>query len=369
VRKKLIVLGVTVAIVCGLLWWQRVTLLSWYYARGLAGATDADRALWIERTVSLDTGAVPGLIGLLHQDDPKVCANAEAALAALAKHWGPADLRTAKLAEEMTSHFGGLRNPGKEAVLEWHLATLHSADAAGIPQSLVASSNRLLLTAAQTADPGVRVRTLALAEMMLYRVAPAKGDFYRDLALQGFAAKETAVRVHAIRLAMHEPLHAEPELLKKVVPFLKDVDPEVRRAAVLAVGMAEEDTLSKQDLLALLQDPDAEVRRLCEKALRGRGLSDAHIKLAKLITDARPGYRIQVVNNLHDADDFGLAVWMQHLSEDPSPAVRAALIRFAAEDPAGADFEEGIVKMSREDPSPTVRQLALHYLKTVQRQK
>jgi hypothetical protein len=369
VRKKLIVLAGIVAVVGVLAWWQRVPLLSWYYVHGLAGASDVDRALWVERVLSLDSAAAPGLIGLLHQDDPKICANAEAALAALARRWGPADIRTAKLAEEMASHFGGLRNPGKEAVLEWHLAALHSAAGAGIPQSLVASGNRLLLTAAQTTDPGVRVRTLALAEMMLYRAPPAKADFYRDLALQGFAAKETAIRVHAIRLAMHEPLHAEADLLKKVVPFLKDAEPEVRRAAVLAVGVAEEDTLSKQDLLALLHDPDAEVRRLCETALRGRGLSDAHIKLAKLITDAQPGNRIQVVNSLHDADDFGLGVWMQHLSEDPSPAVRAAVIRFAAEDPAGADFEEGIVKMAREDPSPTVRQLAEHYLKMVQRSK
>jgi HEAT repeat protein len=164
---------------------------------------------------------------------------------------------------------------------------------------------------------------------------------------------------------MHEPLHADKTLLSQVLASLRDPIPQIRRAAVLAIGVAEE-AISKEDMLPLLQDPDAEVRRLCEKALRGRGLDDTYIKLAKLISDQRPGSRLQVVHYLHDAEDSisGSGVWLQHLSQDPSPAVRAAAIRFAGEDPAGSDFRERMLQMSRDDPSPTVRQLALHYLKT-----
>jgi HEAT repeat protein len=150
-----------------------------------------------------------------------------------------------------------------------------------------------------------------------------------------------------------------------VVSSLRDPVPEVRRAAVLAVGIAEE-AISKEEMLPLLQDPDAEVRRLCEKALRGRGLDDTYIKLARLISDQRPGSRLQVVHLLREAEDSvsGSGVWWQHLSEDPSPAVRAAAVRFAGMDPAGADFRERLLQMSREDPSPTVRQLALHYVQS-----
>ena len=198
--------------------------------------------------------------------------------------------------------------------------------------------------------------------------SPERSDLYRDLALQGLTAKDTEVRVRAIRLTMHEPLHADKTLLAQVLAGLRDPIPEVRRASVLAVGVVEE-ALSKEEMLPLLQDPDAEVRRLSEKALRSRGLDDNYIKLAKLISDQRPGSRLQVVHYLRDAEESvsGSGVWLQRLSEDPSPAVRAAAIRFAGEDPVGADFRERMLQMCRDDPSPTVRQLALHYLKASQR--
>jgi hypothetical protein len=365
--KKLTAVGVVLAALAAVLWWQQTPVLSWYYLRGLAAADDGDRAAWAQRTASLGCEAVPGLVDLLSQDDPKVCANAEAALSAMTQLWGAGDLRTAKLADELTGAFCKLHNPGKEAVLEWYLATLHAAAVAGgPPRGFADSGGKLLVMAARAQETGLRVRTLALAEMMLTGTASAKIDLVRELALQGFTAKDTEVRVRAIRLSMHDPLNAEKALVTRVVPFLKDPVPEVRRAAVAALGLAEE-VISKEEMLPLLQDPDAEVRRLCEKALRVRGLDDTYIKLAKLISDQRPGARLQVVHYLRDAEDSvsGSGVWWQHLSQDASPAVRAAAIRFAAEDPAGIDFQERVLQMSRDDPSPTVRQLALHYLKTL----
>jgi hypothetical protein len=365
--KKLAAVGLMLTVVAGVVWWQRTPLLSWYYLRSLGAADDGDRAAWVERTISLDNDAVPGLVDLLRQDDAKVCANAEAALAGLGKRWGASDVRTGKLAEELIGAFSSLHNPGKEAVLEWCLATLRTGAKAGAPpRGLVDTASKLLVMAARTPQIGVRVRTLALAEVLL-ATAPTRPDLCSDLALQGLAAKDTDVRVRAIRLTMHEPLHSDKALTDRVLACLRDPVPEVRRAAVLAIGVAEE-AISKEDMLPLLQDPDAEVRRLCEKALRGRGLDDTYIKLARLISDQRPASRLQVVHYLRDAEDSvsGLSVWLQHLSEDPSPAVRAAAVRFAGEDPAGADFHERLVQISREDPSPTVRQLALHYLKSSQ---
>jgi HEAT repeat protein len=150
-------------------------------------------------------------------------------------------------------------------------------------------------------------------------------------------------------------------MLAKVVPLLKAPSPEVRRAAVLAVGLAE-DAVTVEELLPLLQDSDWEVRRLCEAALRGRGLPEAHIKLAKLITDERPGQRLQVVHYLNEAEDLDAGIWLMRLSQDPSPAVRAAAVRFAAEDPGAIGFRQRMLLMAREDPSPTVRQLAAFYV-------
>src|SRR5437867_1747591 len=104
-RKKLTVLAVLVLAVAALIWWQRAPLLGWYYLRGLARTGDEDRAAWVEKVAGLDTDAVPGLLHLLRRDDPRACANAEAALAALAKRWGGTDPRTVTLAEDVTAAF------------------------------------------------------------------------------------------------------------------------------------------------------------------------------------------------------------------------------------------------------------------------
>jgi HEAT repeat protein len=167
---------------------------------------------------------------------------------------------------------------------------------------------------------------------------------------------------------MQEPLYTNKAVLDSLLPLLKDDVPEVRRAAVLAVGLAD-DAITIQEMLPLLQDPDQGVRDLCVKALQGRRMPDTHIELAKKITDHHPGTRLEVVNLLQEAEDLDPTVWLQHLSEDVSPAVRAAAIRCAAADPASTDFRERVLQMSRDDPSPTVRQLALHYLKALQGNK
>src|SRR5437660_12934936 len=91
--KKLTALVVLLVAVTALAWWQRAPLLGWYYLRGLARAGDEDRAAWVEKVAGLDTDAVPGLLHLLRRDDPTTCANAEAALAALARRWGYTDSR------------------------------------------------------------------------------------------------------------------------------------------------------------------------------------------------------------------------------------------------------------------------------------
>jgi hypothetical protein len=365
-RKKLVVAALLLACVAAAVWWQRTPLLSWYYLRGLAEANEQDRARWVERVASLDAAAVPGTIALLRQPDARVCANAEAALAELVHRWGAADPRTAELSAELTNLFAALSAPGQEAALEWHLGVLRQLDAdkeSGRP--VADSAAKLLLAAAQVSDKGVRLRTLALAEVLLARTPPAQTDLHRRLALEALTAKDAELRARGARLAMHAPLQNDEALMERVVPLLKDGSPEVRRAAVLAVGLAEK-IISADDLLPLLHDADPEVRRLCEKALGGRGLGPAHIRIARKITDARPGERLEVVHYLLRMDDLDPGVWLQRLSQDPAPAVRAAAIRLGAEDPGESAFAERVAQMAREDPSETVRQLAAHYLKAMQ---
>jgi HEAT repeat protein len=134
----------------------------------------------------------------------------------------------------------------------------------------------------------------------------------------------------------------------------------VRRAAVLAVG-SKRAVISDENLALSLHDSDAEVRRLCEKALRGRGLTPRHVLLARLITDSRPATRLQVLYYLKDDADLDVAAWLGLLSRDPSDAVRLAAIRAVVEQGV-LELGERLEQMAQTDPSPTVCQWACYYL-------
>jgi HEAT repeat protein len=150
------------------------------------------------------------------------------------------------------------------------------------------------------------------------------------------------------------------ELIDQVVALLRDPDVGVRRAAMLAVARAEQ--VGDESLLPALHDPDAEVRRLCEEALRNRGLGREHIELGRLLTDPRPATRLRVLDHLPRVRDIDPALWLRRLTHDPVPAVRVAAVRVISEQ-AGVDLSDRLDQMARSDPSPTVCQLAGYYLR------
>ena len=75
-------------------------------------------------------------------------------------------------------------------------------------------------------------------------------------------------RLRAVRLSLCPGMG---DLLEQVAGLLGDESPQVRRAALIAIGSARE-AVHDDQLLPCLHDPDAEVRRLCEQALIARGL-------------------------------------------------------------------------------------------------
>ncbi len=335
--------------------WQ--PLRAWYYTRGLARATDTDRAVWVERIARLDRDALPGLLGYLHHADSRACVNVRLALAGLVERWEPADPRRVELATRLAESFAAMSIPGQQATLELQtigLQALPSGEPLAATWPAVAS---LLAQATRQPHPEVRAGALALATRLVGQVRQAdvlKGARELTQACLGDEAADN--RIGAVRLA----LRPEVDLLEQVVPLLNDPVPEVRRTAMLAVGPAEE-AIRTDYLLRWLHDADADVRKLCEKALRSRGLREEHLKLGRLITDARPRTRLQVLEILPHAHDLEPGVWLRHLSHDPEPAVRAAALRAAAEQPA-IDLTDRIGQMAENDPSATIRQLARHYL-------
>jgi HEAT repeat protein len=183
----------------------------------------------------------------------------------------------------------------------------------------------------------------------------------RELARRHLHDSDSSSRVCAIQLAMLPGV----DLQKEIVPLLEDSSPEVRRAAMLAVGHAsgpqQAEVIATEDLLRWLHDTDDDVRRICEAALRGRGLQDEHVRIGRLVTDTRPTVRLQVLDSIRSNPDLEPGIWLRTLTHDPAPEVRVAAVRAAAEHET-VDLTDRIDQMARSDPSPTVCQIARFYL-------
>jgi HEAT repeat protein len=359
VRKLWPVAAITVFAIAGFAWWQRTPVLTWYYLRGLAEADGDNRAIWVDRVVSLDRVAVPGLLDLLERNDPTICDNVEYTLSALVKQWGPEDDRSTALADDCRGRFTGMSALGQISALQVIATLLRQEGPGTLSEALTRSAGDLLQECRER--PELRGAALVLACALIDRVPSGQWlDTCRALAEQGLGDRLWRSRLAAVQLVMRAPLQGDRALLAKVVPLLHDVQAELRRAAVVALASAR-GVLSEDDMLPLLHDADLEVQHLCEAALRSRGLTDAHLELGRLISDPHPPARLQVLERLGRTRDLDPAAWLRRLCQDPSSAVRAAAVRAALRYPE-TNLGDRLREMAQQDPSETVRQNAMFYL-------
>jgi hypothetical protein len=157
-------------------------------------------------------------------------------------------------------------------------------------------------------------------------------------------------------------MRKDKDVLEKAVPLLCDAEPAVRKAALIMLA-PESDVVRDEALLPLLHDADLEVQYWCEMALRRRGRTDDDIAVARMISHKDPAVRIRVAHLLQRMPDLNLAAWLHQLSLDPSPAVRAAALRAAADNPH-VEFADRLREMADSDASAAVRQNAQYFLRT-----
>lgn len=332
------------------LWLERDTLTRWYYVRGLTRATDSDREAWATRVASLGEGVQGDLFDVLAADDPAACKSARAALGAMAKQWGADDPRTVALALRAVREYDRLSPEGRRQVLTLAAEWFPDGGAKPAAPALVPACSRLVAEAAHASDADTQAAALELCACLNRHSQGTEAlSASRDLVRGCLAAPTPQVRLRAIQLALAPGM----DLLEQVAALLQDPAVEVRRAALLAVGPAN-DAVLEDTLLPCLHDPDKEVRDLCQAALRSRGRSDAHIKLGFLLTDPSPLVRLQVLDHLREARDLDHALWLRRLSYDSSPAVRVAAVRamIAMESPA---LRQRAREMAQGDQSPAVR--------------
>jgi hypothetical protein len=344
-------------------WFGRTQLLAWYYVYQLSGASPESRDTWMARAISLDDSVVPSLMACLCRNDDQACSNAMAVLENLVGRWGPEDPRTLYLSCRLASDFPTMSAAGQATVLKMQRTWIEKGGEEFHAASLLSNVYRLVSQAVSTSAPAVRREVLALAIALLQRGTAAKIppdpvliDACQVLARNSLADSLEANRYLAVQLAQRPEIH----LLAEIVPLLRDRSAQVRRAALLAVGPVPE-VIGDDHLLYWLTDPDADVRQLCEMALRGRGLQENHIRMARLMADRQPAVRMQVIDHLRETPDLDPGAWLRRLSHDPAPAVRAAAVRAAANQ-AQAGLVDRIEQMAKSDPSPTVQQVARYYL-------
>lgn len=353
--KKFTLAALVLVLLTSAAWWQQGTLLGWHYMQRLHQADEQDRQAWLTRLIELDVAIQGRALDCLRDDSRSELG--QAILTGLARRWNEDDARGQRLANDLLEQWTTFRAAGKAAALETACALLNG------PQKKDIGLAPQLLRWGAAELPGERA-TLRLASVLAERRTLEAG-LARELAQAGLKSLDAEVRAQAVLLVLQPALNSDSQLQAQAAARLRDVSEQVRRAALLVVG-AKPELVSDDDLLPLLHDADTEVVRLCEVALRSRGLQDEQLRLARLISAADPADRLQVVHFLTEGTDLDPGIWLRRLCRDASPAVRAGAIRTAALQPGGL-VHDCLQELAENDPSPTVRQLAQFYLRPSRR--
>jgi HEAT repeat protein len=315
--------GAAVLVLAGAGVWVGVNateLRSRYAAQRLASATtDEERAQWADTLAGYGELGVRHLVGCVQTSDEPICTAATAAL-------------------------------------EKYLTNLPDGD----PRAGTAGG--ALLDAFPDATPVGQRAVLRLVPLVLKRGGPAHAMRCRGTVAEGLKAPDFETRLVAVRLTIHPDIRLRAE----VTPLLTAPEPELRSAALFAVASAGdgETVINDEDLFRWLHDPDAGVRKVCRDALVARDRSDAEIALGRRLTHADPNERLKLLLDLRYDDDVAdPEPWLERLSRDPEPAVRAGAARVAVEVAAAHmhPCPTWVARVADADPHPTVRFIAEYY--------
>jgi hypothetical protein len=220
-----------------------------------------------------------------------------------------------------------------------------------------------LLDAFPTLDAAGQQAVLELVPVVLKKAGSAHVAKCRAVVAAGLKMPEPATRVFTTRLAMHPDVQMRGEL----VPLLTAPEADVRRAALFAVAAAEgEPLIGDEELFYYLHDPDDGVRKVCRDALVGRDRTETEIGLGRRLTDPDPLERLKLLLDLRYDDDVADPdPWLERLSRDPEPAVRAGAARVAIEVATERQLlvPVWIARVSDTDSDGTVRRVAKFFRK------
>jgi HEAT repeat protein len=355
-RRRLGILIALLAVAGGWAWTKRDAFWAWYQVRQLMRAGEADRGAMADRVAALGEAAVPSLLDGLTSSDQAACGNVGAALEKLGAGWGANDARTAALAKRLGDAWPGFSSQGRTAALEAAAAWFRSSrEASELGEDMQAALTALLNQAAEDGETHAAALDLCIA------IGPRLGGVSepaRRIVRSCLCSPTAEVRLRSVQASTRPGL----DTVEQVAALLDDPVVEVRRAAIPTLGAAS-DVVLDDALLKCLHDSDAEVRRLCEEALLGRGLSPDQIRLGRLFSHRDYLVRLSVLDELRRTPELvDRGLWLRRLSHDAMPSVRVAAARVMARQKDG-NLTDRLEEMARNDPSPTVCELADYYLR------
>ncbi len=323
-----------------------------------AAPTDALDS-YVVRFEELADPGVKALVRILCQQDQTYCTKATHVLHKLYQVMPAQSPRRQHLFNCLAEQSSEFSPAGQQACLLLLKDLIESPDAqAGVGQVLQGMMQVSISSSEQ------KLAVLELMALILGQDTTTNSEIIRhakNMVNSGLRDSEATVRLAAIRLAVNPAM----QLHEQIVPLLSkgSMDPsgDVRQLALLAVGEYQK-LISTDEVCLLLMDDEEEVRQTAERVLKLRGLSPMHIKMAKLVNDPMPASRAEVPALVLGSSDLDSYLWMERLTRDPDPAVRAATARAMAQ--AGDDRLTSLLKkLKDEDRDPTVRQVAQYYWK------
>lgn len=241
------------------------------------------------------------------------------------------------------------------AALDKHLGSLPDGDTRAVTISA------LVLDAYPGANDGGKRAILRLVPTILNRTGTAHAQRCRAIVADALKMTDLDARLAAVRLAIHPEVKMRAELK----PLLGAPEPELRGAALFAVATADsEQLLADEDLFRWLHDADPGVRKVCHDALVGRDRTDIEIGLGRRFAHPDATERLKLLLDLrYDNDVPDPEPWLERLSRDPDPAVRAGAARVAVELAAAhkQPCPVWVARVADGDQHPTVRFIASHY--------
>jgi HEAT repeat protein len=217
-----------------------------------------------------------------------------------------------------------------------------------------------LIAASTGAPAGGQRAILELTAVMVKHGGPNLMSRWRELVAAGLASADPETRALSVRLA----LHASLKLHAAVVPLLADPEATVRRAALVAVATGGEPLVADEDLFRWLHDPDAGVRAICHDVLVSHERTETEISLGRRLANPDSRERRKLLHDLRDNESLAdPEPWLERLSRDTEPAIRAGAARVAAE--IAIDRRRScpswIDRIADADPDQTVRRVAVFF--------